>query len=101
MNKQIALKRPVAEWFGKPLSTIELKEPTAYDYLELGDVQTLVRHADDSAYFVTNDQVVMKYLERLLVVDGGPSVLPLLSVADGMTIRGALMGFFTDAAAAL
>jgi hypothetical protein len=97
MTKTIKLQKPVT-WFDKPLSEISLKEPSALDFISIGEPQTLVRHADDSAYFIENDIAIGKYFERLLNVDGGISVLAVLSVTDGIALKRALFSFFTDGA---
>jgi hypothetical protein len=91
----ITLQKPI-EWHGKPLAQLELKEPNGRDFFDLGDPFIVVRNGNGSWYPLDQDQVVEKYLDKCLKVDGGAAVLALLSLNDARALKKAVLDFFTE-----
>ena len=85
--------------FDKRLEKIVLKEPSGALYTQLGEPRILVRMPDNSAYWVEQPETSRAYLDKLLDVEGGASVLMAMSLADSMQVKAAFFGFFTQAAA--
>jgi hypothetical protein len=88
-------------WPDKPLNQLILKEPTGGLYSDLGEPRILVRNIDGAGYYVEQVELIRKYLDACLDIDGGASVLRMLSLADAMRIKAALFDFFTDADVAI
>jgi hypothetical protein len=98
-SKTIKLKAPVT-WFDKVVTEIELKEPSAWDLFELGDLTTYSRDLNGFTYVVSNDATIVKYLDKCLKVENGSAILAILPLEDGIAIRETLMGFFAAATSA-
>lgn len=102
----IELTAPV-EWFEKSIARVYLREPKARHLFKYGEPRFPVMQNDGASYFVERDDVVSRYIEDLLSldgdapVDGGASAfMGQLSLQDGIALRDALFVFFTDARAA-
>lgn len=105
-STMIQLDEPLA-WFDKRLDRLSLKEPSGALYLDLGEPRFFVRAADGSIYAVEREDVVAKYLDRLVtlpdgeLVDGGASALMrILPLSTVVALKQALLDFFTAAAQA-
>lgn len=94
----VKLESPV-EWFGKTLSEVTLREPTAGEFVDLGVIYLWGRTADGMEFATEKDSVIKAYLEKCLEVENGTAILNLLTVRDGQKIKAALAGFFTPPAA--
>jgi hypothetical protein len=97
-KKTVKLATPI-EWFGKRLAEIELREPTGSEYIRLGDPRVLVRSQTGSGYFVEQNEVIEKYLDACITIDGGASIMAQLNLQDAMTVKMEMLGFFLAAAA--
>jgi hypothetical protein len=94
---KVKLSTPI-EVFGKRVSEVEMKEPTAGQYVRFGDPRTPVFGASGSVYFIENAEVISKYLDTLLVHEtGGEVLLLMLSLDDGVVLKRRLLSFFDRA----
>ncbi|WP_395696642.1 hypothetical protein [Methylocella sp.] len=105
-STMIQLDAPLP-WFDKRLDRLLVKEPSGALYLDLGEPRFFVRAADGSVYAVEREDVVAKYLDRLVTLpDGAPidggvsSLMRFLPLTDVMRLKQALLDFFTDASSA-
>ena len=89
------------EWHGKREMTLPINEPNGRQYAEYGNPRILVYNSDGAAYHVDQTPVIQRYAEALIGHEGGKLILPLLSLADAMLVRGAILGFFTAAEATI
>lgn len=87
------------EWHQDMLTSVDLREPTGRQYVELGEPRVLVRLADGGGYWIEQPSAITAYLERCIVHEGGVDLLNRMSLADAMNIKGELLGFFITAAA--
>jgi hypothetical protein len=97
-NKKIKLATPIV-WFDKKVAEIELREPTGGEYVRLGDPRVLVRSQTGSGYFVEQNEVIEKYLDACIALDGAGSVMSKLALTDAMAVKMAMLDFFVAAAA--
>jgi hypothetical protein len=102
--KRIQLTAPVT-YFGKSISTVYMREPRAGHVMRLGEPRFPVGQSG-AVYMCDRDDVIAAYVEELLSVDGTSTVeggagalIMLLSLDDGIAVRDALFGFFSDARA--
>lgn len=95
-SKTIDLIDPFV-WHDKRVAQITIKEPTAGQAIRIGLPRIIVRNNDGAGYFVEQIDAIRAYLDLLLSVDGGSAILEVMSLADGMELKEALFGFFTDA----
>ncbi len=93
----VKLESPV-EWFGKFLSEVVLREPTAGEFIDLGEPQIWARSADGGIFAIEQGGAIKQYLDKCLKVENGSDIFLLLSLKDGKAIKGALLSFFSDAA---
>ncbi len=87
------------EWHKAREMKLTVTEPNGRQYAEYGNPRILVYNSDGAAYHVDQTPVIQRYAEVLIGHEGGKLVLPLLSLADAMLVRGAILGFFTAAEA--
>jgi hypothetical protein len=98
--KSMKLLTPV-ELHGKTYSELSFKEPSADQFLDLGDTHSLIKLEGGENYMqVENPKVLRSYTEASVQGEHGPVLLRLLSLADAKAARELVMSFFTDAAAA-
>ena len=100
----LKLSRPF-EAFGEMVSDVEIKEPRARDYLELGEPRIFARTPDGAIYAIEDIGVVKQYLARCVSKKDSagrdmPSVESFMALADIRRARETLIGFFSDAAPA-
>lgn len=98
LTKTVSLDHPVV-WFDKKIAEIVIVEPTAADLFDLGVTHTFARHPDGVEYSVENTGVIKAYLDRCLKVENGSAILGLLSLNDGLRVKGTLFSFFIRPAA--
>jgi hypothetical protein len=98
-NRRIVKLSTPIEWFGKRLAEIELREPTGAEYVRLGDPRVLVRSQTGAGYFVEQNEVIEKYLDVCITLDGGAAVMAKLGLQDAMAVKMDMLGFFLAAAA--
>ncbi len=75
-------------------STIELREPTVNDYLDIGEVYRFVPAPDGNAYPMEDRDALKRYIERLIVKPADQLLLSGLPLSVGRDLRGAVLGFF-------
>jgi hypothetical protein len=101
----IKLTAPV-DWFGRNIDRVILREPRAGHLQRFGEPRLTVHHTDGSGtvYFADRDDVIERYLDQLLSLDGaspvdggGGALLTKLSLEDGIALRDALFDFFQNA----
>ncbi|MGH6848473.1 MAG: hypothetical protein ACREC0_13870 [Methylocella sp.] len=92
-KKDVPLECPV-KWFGKSISTVELREPTAGEYLELGEPVVWARSADGAVFGVEQPSVISAYLAKCVTVENALPFMSLLSLGDGRRIKEPFVGFF-------
>lgn len=90
----IKLKAPLVGHSG-PITEVEVRPPTAEDYFDLGDPTNVVRVPDGGFYVVENTAVVREYIKRCCSAD--PLLIEKASLADGIRIKEAVLGFFLEA----
>jgi hypothetical protein len=93
------------EAFGAIVSEVEINEPRASDYLELGEPRIFARTPDGSFYAIEDIGVVKQYLARCVSKKDYhgkdmPRVESMMALADIRRARETLIGFFSDAAPA-
>jgi hypothetical protein len=98
-NKKIVKLATPIVWFEKKVTEIELREPTGGEYVRLGDPRVLVRAQTGSGYFVEQNEVIEKYLDACIMLDGGGTIMNLLGLEDAMAVKMAMLDFFLAAAA--
>ncbi len=105
-NIALELSEPV-ELFGERVSEIEIKEPRASDYLELGEPRIFARTPDGSFYAIEDVGVVKAYLSRCISKkDSAGKEMPnqgliaMMALSDIRRAREALISFFSDVAPA-
>jgi len=103
IRKAITLASSV-EWFGQPVSAVYLRPPRSSHLFRFGDPRFLVMQDGGASYWCDRDDVIARYIEELLSLDGEKTVdggagafVGLLSLQDGIALRDALFDFFTDA----
>jgi hypothetical protein len=107
--KEIALSKPVENFFGKRVGRVFLREPRASHLQRFGEPRTAVFHPEaGTRYLVDRDDAIGRYLDELLSLDGhesidvgGASLLTHLTLSDGIALREALFDFFSQAREAL
>ncbi len=99
-SKTIELSFPV-EWHKEKVDSVDIREPTGGDYLDLGDPRKVVQRIDGSVLWEENNAVIKSYLERCVIVKqgGGPAFVRILDLADARKLKLELFGFFTDTSA--
>ena len=93
------------EAFGEMVRDVEIKEPRAFDYLELGEPRIFARSPDGSIYAIEDIGVVRQYLARCVSKKDSrgqdmPRLELMMALADIRRARETLIGFFSDAAQA-
>jgi hypothetical protein len=95
----VKLASPV-QWHGAALAEIRLKEPTGFQYIEIGEPRFPMTYASGGGYWVEDDARIRRYLDRCLDHEGGSMLFAQLALADAMAVKGALIDFFIAAAKA-
>jgi hypothetical protein len=93
-TKIVELSEPIGS-----LRVIVLREPRFSDFLMLGAPATWVQLPGGGGFLQDNPSVIAAFAERLSDID--PSVIPMLSLRDGLAIRALIIGFFIEAATPL
>ncbi len=103
--KRIVLLGAHPRWFDAEVSAVWLRAPKGGLVIALGEPR-FVTGTKEAMYYVERDDVVAKYIDHLLsldgekVIDGGAAhFLTLLDAVDALQIKDALFGFFTEASA--
>ena len=103
--KRIALLGDPVEWHGQEVREVFLRRPKAGLIISLGEPR-FVTGTKEAMYYVERDDVVGSYLDALLSLDGEKPIeggaahfLRLVDMVDGLQIKDALFGFFTEALA--
>lgn len=94
---KISLAKPI-ETFGKKCAEIELREPSGYLYIKLGDPRLLVFNPSGSGYWIEQPEIIRAYFETIIDHEMGADVISLLSLEDAMALKEGLFSFFTGAA---
>lgn len=89
----IHLRKPL---YNGTVTEVRLREPTAAEYIEIGDINQYGRSPDGSIYEIEVDGVARRYFERLITYPMLPQARQL-SLVDAMAVKDAIVGFF-DAA---
>lgn len=76
---------------------VELREPTLDDVMEIGEIASQVRTPEGSVMIVENKANIRAYFERCLVSPPDPILVGQASLAVGLAIKGAIIGFFLNA----
>jgi hypothetical protein len=96
MEKMIELTTPI-KGHGRTYSQVKLREPTARDYIELGEPQQLIWAPNRAMTQSDNDVTISAYLHRCIREPNADIVLAQVTLADAMRIRKGLLDFFTEA----
>jgi len=79
------------------IKAVRLKEPTADDYLDLGEIFELQHSADGAEVVIERPEVLRGYVERC--VDGVDfAIVGTFGLKDGRALRSAMLDFFRAAA---
>lgn len=102
--KTLELLQPF-EAFGETVRAIEILEPRASDYLELGEPRIFARTPDGSFYAIEDIGVVKQYLTRCIHKKDSkgldmPNLGAFMALSDIRRAREAVLGFFSDVAPA-
>lgn len=74
--------------------TVTVREPKARELFEYGEPFTHARNPDGTIYSIELDGVMKKYISACVDLD--EPFLAQLTLSDGMAIKDAILGFFTD-----
>jgi hypothetical protein len=91
----VHLTKPIVTHHGDTVS-IELREPTGREFLEIGEPFTWQRPVGGEPVMIEVPGVLQAYAERCLTRPG-PEFMVQLGLADMMRVKDALTGFFGDA----
>lgn len=97
MEKTVDLTRPIKGHGAKMFTQVVLKEPTARDFIELGQPRSPVYGPNGAFTMSDNDQVIAAYMQRCIREPVADIVLAQVTLADCMRLREALLDFFTAA----
>ena len=89
------------DWHGERVTALDIQAPNGRQHALFGEPRILVYNPDGAGYYVDQPAVIRQYTEALVKHEGGADILPLLTLADSMIVRGAIIDFFTAAAAAV
>lgn len=94
-NCKIDLFEP-ADYNGQTITHVVVREPTAAEFMEFGEVSLHSRSATGEHIIVEDTEVLARYLEVLIAEPAG---LPLdrVCLADGMRLKDAVLDFFGNA----
>jgi phage FluMu protein gp41 len=95
-EKTVTLVKPLTG-HNKQHAEVTLREPTAGDYLALGEPRSVVKAPDGSLIFADNDAVIANYVRRCIVAPIPDLVIGQACLADMMKIREAVLDFFAEA----
>lgn len=98
-TKSIKLTKPI-QGHGRMFEAVTLREPTAREYLELGEPQSPV-YRGQTVMMADNDATIAQYIERCIVEPNALLVVGQATLADIIKLREAVLGFFTEARALL
>jgi hypothetical protein len=99
MASKIVILEKTVTWFDKNIKSIEIREPTCAEFIDIGEPKIWARSADGGIFAIEQSAAVKMFLDRCLNVENGSAIFSLLSLKDGQALKGALFGVFTDAAA--
>lgn len=86
-------------WFDKTIAEVEIAEPTAGQFFEIGMPLVTVFDRGGTFYEVEQAEALKSYADRCIQVENsGWAFLAALPLADGLAIRRTLIDFFTAAA---
>lgn len=101
-TKVIQLTKPFA-WFDRTIERVSVKEPTGFQYMRHGDPQILIR-IDGGAYMHDREEIIARYIGECMATDdgkpfeaGGEAALMVMGLADIMSVKVALLDFFSEA----
>lgn len=98
MSKTISLSQPIKGHNGEQIGSVTLREPKYRDYMDLGLPVTWVTiNAEGGGFEQEAASLIGAWIERLADID--PNFLELLSLADSLELRDAVIGFFREARA--
>jgi len=89
----IALENPVVTHDGD-VRVVTVREPKARELFEYGEPFTHARNPDGTIYSIELDGVMKKYITACIDLD--EPFLTQLTLSDGMAIKDAILGFFTE-----
>ena len=102
----LELSKPF-EAFGEMVHDVEIAEPRASDYLELGEPRIFARTPDGSFYAIEDIGTLKQYLSRCISKkDSAGKEMPnqgliaMMALSDIRRAREAVLGFFSDVAPA-
>jgi hypothetical protein len=90
----VKLDEPV-QWFNSLIGEIVVKEPTAAQFIEIGDPTIWARSLSGAVFQIEQGDAIKRYMDVCLDVENGGSFLALLPMSEGQKIKGALLGFFS------
>lgn len=79
---------------GQSLSSVVLREPRMREYAEFGEPLIFVPDVNGNDVPIENDDVIKKYLERLVVAPPIPALLFNMHLTDAIRVKEALLTFF-------
>lgn len=89
----IPLSTPLDIGGGETISAVVLREPRMRELLEFGKPYRSI-WVGDTEQVVEDDDTIRTYLGRLLIKPDIKALLGNLSLADGLAVREAFLGFF-------
>lgn len=95
MSAKVELSKPIAVE-GDQVSSLELRDPTVEDVMEIGYPFLVMEGGDDGTAVQLRPKTIMKYVSRLAAVP--PSSLKTISLGDLSKLQTVVMGFFGDEA---
>ena len=98
----LELSKPF-EAFGETVHDVEIAEPRASDYLQLGEPRIFARTPDGAIYAIEDIGVVKQYLARCIHKKDSrgsdmPNLAAMMGLSDIRRARETLIGFFSDVA---
>jgi hypothetical protein len=85
----------------KQIDFVELKEPTGGLYMQLGEPSQWVHMKSGGGYMSEVPEIIEKYLHASIQHELKGDLVKILSLIDAIAVKGALLGFFSVAEAAL
>lgn len=99
-NATITLLTPIEGPEGQ-VKTIVLREPKYADVISLGEPSAYARSEAGMVYTAEKDDVVKGYIERLMIEPKDAQLLVQLTLADTLSLKEAVHGFFVAARKAI
>jgi hypothetical protein len=95
-TKTLKLQHPIEGLNREKITEIVFREPKFHEYMNFGEVETLVGIPDSNAGFYQEDlDAIRKYMEAMADID--PNLLIRLGLRDAVAAKRIVLSFFRDA----